>query len=67
MWFRCPYPIHFNHIRVPVLAFYCLWIKLQRESRKVREEKASQRPAFPVGQQSLTRKVKSQKGRGLDT
>lgn len=41
MWFRCPYPIHFNHVRMPVLAFYCLWIQLQREreSKKVRKER----------------------------
>lgn len=39
MWFRCPYPIHFNHIRVPVLAFYCLWIKLQRQREQEGERR----------------------------
>ena len=68
MWFRCPYPIHFNHVRMPVLAFYCLWIQLQRQrGGDVRGgEKAGQRPASPVDQQLFTGKVKSQKGRGLD-
>lgn len=67
MWFRCPYPIHFDHIRMPVLAFYCLWIQLQRQrwEREGRREGRAE-PASPVGQQLFTRKVKSQKGRGLD-
>lgn len=54
MWFRCPYPIHLNHIRMPVLAFYCLRIQLQRQrDGKVREgETSGQRPASPEGQQS---------------
>ena len=31
------HPIHLNHISVPVLGFYSLWIQLQRKKEKVRE------------------------------
>ena len=34
---RPTHPIHLNHIGVPVLGFYSLWIQLQRKKEKVRK------------------------------
>lgn len=33
------HPIHLNHIRVPVLGFYSLWIQLQRKKEREGERK----------------------------
>lgn len=59
---RCPYPVHFNHIRMPVLGFHSLRVQLRgREGRRT-----GQSPASPLVSSCFTRQVKGGEGRRLD-